>query len=83
MHAGGKLDHAIGHFRVLSGLCFKTRVGAQPLIWKSFFILIQIKLIFKRKAVHLASFLKCGFWNSEVAYSDALTFFLLFLFIFF
>ena len=23
------------------GLCFKTRVGAQPLIWKSFLILIQ------------------------------------------
>ena len=39
-----------------SGLCFKTRVGAQPLIWKSFFILMQIKLIFTRKVVHLASF---------------------------
>ena len=36
---------SIGHFRVPPGLCFKTRVGAQPLIWKSFFILIQIKLI--------------------------------------
>ena len=23
----------IGHFRVPPGLCFKTRVGAQPLIW--------------------------------------------------
>ena len=28
---------AIGHFRVPSGLCFKRRVGAQPLIWKSLF----------------------------------------------
>ena len=46
----------IGHFRVPSGLRFKTRVGAQPLIWKSFFILMQIKLIFTRKVVHLASF---------------------------
>ena len=46
----------IGHFRVPSGLCFKTRVGAQPFIWKSFFILMQIKLIFTRKVVHLASF---------------------------
>ena len=46
----------IGHFRVPPGLCFKTRVGAQPLIWKSFFILMQIKLIFTRKVVHLASF---------------------------
>ena len=46
----------IGHFRVPPGLCFKTRVGAQPLIWKSFFILMRIKLIFTRKVVHLASF---------------------------
>ena len=46
----------IGHFRVPPGLCFKTRVGAQPLMWKSFFILMQIKLIFTRKVVHLASF---------------------------
>ena len=43
------------------GLCFKTRVGAQPLIWKSFFILMQIELIFTRKVVHLASFWKWGF----------------------
>ena len=49
---------SIGHFRVPPGLCFKTRVGAQPLIWKSFFILMQIKLIFTRKVVHLASFWK-------------------------
>ena len=45
-----------GHFRVRPGLSFKTRVGAQPLIWKSFFILMQIKLIFTEKVVHLASF---------------------------
>ena len=25
---------AIGHFRVLPGLCIKTRLSAQPLIWK-------------------------------------------------
>ena len=24
----------IGHFRVLQGLCIKTRLSAQPLIWK-------------------------------------------------
>ena len=46
----------LDHFRVPPGLCFKTRVGAQPLMWKSFFILMQIKLIFTRKVVHLASF---------------------------
>ena len=44
----------IGHFLVPPGLCFKTRVGAQPLIRKSFFILMQIKLIFTRKVGHLA-----------------------------
>ena len=58
----------IGHFRVPLGLCFKTRVGAQPLIWKSSFILMQIKLIFTRKVVHLASFESESFWNSEMAY---------------
>ena len=47
-----------GHFRVPTVLCFKTRVGSQPLIWKSFFILMQIKLIFTRKVVRLASFCK-------------------------
>ena len=49
-------EHEIGHFQVPPDLCFKTRVGAQPLKWKSFFILMQIKLIFTRKVVHLASF---------------------------
>ena len=51
----------LGHFRVSPGLCLKTRVGAQPLIRKSFFILMQIKLIFTRKVVYLASFSKWGF----------------------
>ena len=46
----------IGHFRVPPGLCFKTRLSAQPLTWKSFFILMQINLIFTRIVVHLASF---------------------------
>ena len=46
----------IGHFRVPLGLGFKTRVGAQPSILKSVFILMQIKLIFTKKVVHLASF---------------------------
>ena len=55
--------NSIGHFRVLPGLSFKTRVGAQPLIWKSFFILMQIKPIFTRTIVHLATFWKWGFWE--------------------
>ena len=48
-------------FRVPLHLFIKTRLRAQPLIWKSFFVLVQIKLIFKRKVVHLASFWKWGF----------------------
>ena len=54
-------DAIIGHLRVPAGLCFKTRVGSQPLMWKSFFILMQIKLIFTRKVVYLASCWKWGF----------------------
>ena len=37
------------------GLCIKTRLSGQPLIWKWFFILMQIKLIFTRLDMHLAS----------------------------
>ena len=48
----------IGHFR---DLCIKTRLKAQLLIWKWFFILMQINLIFTRKVVHLASFWEWGF----------------------
>ena len=56
----------ISHFRVRPGLSIKTRLSAQPLIRKWFFILMQIKLIFARKVVYLASFWKRGFWNSEI-----------------
>ena len=49
------------NFWVPLGRCFKMRVGVQPLIWKSFFILMQIRLISTRKFVHLASFWKWGF----------------------
>ena len=52
------VQDTIGHLRVPADLCFKTRVGAQPWIWKSFFILMQIKLIFTRKVMQLASFCK-------------------------
>ena len=60
--------NTIGHFRVPPVLCIKTRLSAQPLIWKWFFILMQIKLIFTRKVVHLASFWRWGLWNSEVSH---------------
>ena len=39
----------------------KRGLRAQPLIWKSFFIVRQIKLISTRKVVRLASFWKWGF----------------------
>ena len=51
-----KREVTIGHFRVPPGPCIKTRLSAQPLIWKCFYILMQIKLVFTRKVVHLASF---------------------------
>ena len=51
----------IDHFWFPSGLCIKTSLNAQPLIWKWFLILMQIKLIFTREVVHLASFWKWGF----------------------
>ena len=56
-------SNVTGHFRVPPCLCIKTRLSAQPLIWKWFFILMQIKLIFTRKVVHSE-----GFRNSGVAY---------------
>ena len=37
------------------GLCIKSRLSGQPLIWKGVFILMQIKLIFRRSDMHLAS----------------------------
>ena len=57
------LCYTIGNFRVPPGLCIKTSLSAQPLIWKWFFILTQIKLISTRKVVHFASFWKWGFFE--------------------
>ena len=54
--------NAIGHFRVPPDLRIKTRFSVQPLIWKWLFILMQIKLIFTRKVVHLASVLGTRKW---------------------
>ena len=51
-------------------LCITTRLSAQPLIWKWFFILMQVKLIFTRKVVHLASFWKWGFLELGSALFD-------------
>ena len=51
-----------GHFRVALSLCFKAKLSAKPLILKWFFyILMQIKLIFRRKVFHLASLWKREF----------------------
>ena len=60
----------IGHFLVSPGLCIKTRLGAQPLIWKLFFILMQMKpMHFHKKGCALGVILKVRvFWNSEEAY---------------
>ena len=55
------MHQSIGQFRVPPTPCIKTRLSVQPLLWKWFFILTQIKLIFKRKVVQLDSFWK---WRS-------------------
>ena len=52
----------IRHFRVPPDLCIKTRLSAQLLIWKWFFIAMQVILIFTN--VHLTSFESDVFWNS-------------------
>ena len=47
-------------WRIFPGPLYRNKLSAQPLIWKWFFILMQIKLIFTRKFVHLASLWKWG-----------------------
>ena len=37
--------------RVPTGLCIKTTLSAQPLIWKWFLIFVQIKVIFTRSTL--------------------------------
>ena len=48
----------IDHFRVASSLCFKARLSAKPLIWKWFFILMHLKLVFSNKCFALSLVLK-------------------------
>jgi len=55
----------IGHFLVPAGLCFKTRLSDQPWIWKSFFILMQIKLIFTRKSCAPSLILKASVFGTS------------------
>ena len=52
------LSDWLRHFQVPPDLCIKTGLSAQPLIWKWFFIAMQVKLIFTN--VHLTSFWKWG-----------------------
>ena len=58
----------IDYFRVAPNLCFKTRLSGKPMIWKYFFILMEMKLVITRKALYLALFWKLGLWNTEMAF---------------
>ena len=60
---------AIGFSRVAQASVFLARLSAKLLMWKWFSILIQIKLIFTRKVLHLVSlnFESGSFCNSEMA----------------
>ena len=49
---------SIDHFRVASSLCFKARLRAKPFIWKWFFILMHLKLVFSNKCFALSLVLK-------------------------
>ena len=46
-------------------LCVKARLSSKLLLWEGIFILMQIKLIFKRKVLHLTSFSKMKFSEIE------------------
>ena len=58
----------VSHFRVPAGLCIKTRLSAQPLMWKWIFILMQIKRFTQERLCTWPHFESEGFCNSEVAY---------------
>ena len=59
----------ISHFQVSPGLCIKTRLSAQPLIWKWYLILMQTKLLSQERLCIWPHFEReGGFWNLEVAY---------------
>ena len=75
------MNFSIGHFRAPRGLCFKTRVGAQPLLWKSFFILTRIKLFFHKKGCAPSLILKVrGIetrkWPIDFSFIDSIFLFL-------
>ena len=55
----------IVHFRVPQGLCFKTRVGAQPLIWKSFFHSQANKTHFHKKGCAPSLILKVRVFGTQ------------------
>ena len=59
----------IGHLRVPPGLCFKTRVGAQPLIWKSFFHSHANKTHFHKKGCTPSLILKVRFLELGIGLS--------------
>ena len=63
--------HRIGHFRVLNGLCIKTRLSTQPLIrkWFSFSFSCKQNSFSQERLCTWPHFESEGFWNSEVAYS--------------
>ena len=51
----------IGHFLIVSSLCFKARPSARPLIRKLFFYSHASNIHFHKRDVHLASFWKWEF----------------------
>ena len=59
----------ICHSRVAPSFRFQSEAKCEDFWYKNdFFILMQIKLIFTRKILHLPRFQSESFWNSEMAY---------------
>ena len=49
-------ENKTGHFRVCPSLCIKTRLGAQPFLWKWVLFAWEWKIISISKVEHLTSF---------------------------
>ena len=64
-----KIIIPVGHFRVPPGLCIKTRLNAQPLIWKWFSFSCKWNSFSQERLFTWPHFESGSSWNSEVDYS--------------
>ena len=60
-------NFTVDHFWAATSFCFTVKLRAKPLIWKWFFILMQMQLIFTTTIFTCPCFESESFWNSEIA----------------